>query len=689
MHRCRDFIFSLVRTCGVLAVIWICAVSGTVAANDPGNDHALLIGIEHYDRANDLRGVAHDVRELASTLRERGGYTAATVVDSACTDKDATFGRSSERKALQEAIAKWLGERESTDRIILYFSGHGFRDSEKRLYLASQDCDPSDPGPGGIPISWLRQQLLECSAGSKLLILDSCHSGSARSARGKHVATAGELGKFFEDTEGLVTLAGCRGTQSSYLWPAKDHSIFTYWLIQGLQGNADQDPRGTITVNELDDYVTRQTRHTAQRIYAMDQQPTRLQGPNVTQSDVIRLKPSDLMTVLDDVAEQLDVLMRLNELDRVGVVPEFSSDRLGRVLGREYGILATQCPVDLSERVSRKARGDYRVANTRAVRELLQSHGVRPKDLGTSKSRGIELEGHSLSALVVGRIESLRGNQFSVQCQLLDLSTGDILGTASGVARLNASEIAMQGTSGQTIPVAVDDTPPAENDSAPVSDGREQARIESSSTHPLQDPDFPYRARVMVKGTDGKHHEREGSFRGEDYYVTLQRGEVFSVRYQTLTDGQQAFVKVLVDGLNTLPERTRHKGMYVEPDLGDRWASAQPVSLAEARAWGPIEPDREYSVRGFYLKIGADAEYDEFKVVDAAQSAATESGYTDQLGLITIAFYEPQLKPPPPPPGVRRVGTGRGDRYRTTTDVYRGKHQPGRLLAVIHLRYGE
>lgn len=662
---------------GCLCLVAFAALPNLASAGEAVNGKALLIGIQDYAKASPLPGVAKDVRRLGETLAERGGYEVQTVVNSSESDDPVLVNRS-ERDRLQQTIDAWLAKRTSEETILLYFSSHGFRDDEGRMHLALVDFDPADPKPGGIPVAWLREKLIECAARSKLLVLDACHAGSARSASAKNALTAKELGHFFRQTEGLVTLASSSGKQKSHLWPEKGQSLFTYWLVQGICGHADREPLGEITVNELDDYVTRKVRQTAERILSTEQTPTRLQGPGVTQDVVIRLQPTSLKSLLDDMAEQMDVLLRLDDIRRVGIVPEFASGPTGQVLGGEYGDLATYCPVELANRLATKGGGDYRVVNTNAVREALQSHGIAPKDLGTAKSRDVSMGGQTLSALVAGQVISLRGGTIALRCQALDLATGDIYGIGGGTARLCASELAMQGASGRADAVAArtELAIPAE---------LELARIDATAEHPLRNSSFPYRARIVTEAGDGKMHERTGTFRGNDYFVTLRRGEAFHIQMVNRSD-QPIFVRVLVDGLNTLPEKSQTNGAYVVPAPVDQWRQAQPVNLAEARAWGPLEPDREYSIRGFYSQTGANAVYDEFKVVDATKSLAAEAGYTDQLGLITVAFYEPKKKPPP---GRRTPGVGRGQRYRSQTETYGGPFEPGRLLAVAHIRYGE
>ena len=86
-------------------------------------------------------------------------------------------------------------------------------------------------------------------------------------------------------------------------------------------------------------------------------------------------------------------------------------------------------------------------------------------------------------------------------------------------------------------------------------------------------------------------------------------------------------------------------------------------------------------MRGFFTSTGPDAQLLEFKVVDAQDSVAARQQFTDQIGLITAAFYEPKGGP-------RRVGTGFGN--LRTEDATEAAHlEVGHLRAVVHIRYVE
>lgn len=85
----------------------------------------------------------------------------------------------------------------------------------------------------------------------------------------------------------------------------------------------------------------------------------------------------------------------------------------------------------------------------------------------------------------------------------------------------------------------------------------------------------------------------------------------------------------------------------------------------------------------------------EFKVVDADASVAARKNFTDQIGLITAAFYHKYVPPAYDDersmitsgarPGAG-AGTGFGREQQQNLDV-RAYVKPGDLWAVINIRY--
>ena len=116
--------------------------------------------------------------QLAQTLRQRGKLRADSLLEMVDTNPVARFQPLKEN--IQRELPGWLKQAGPADQVLVFFSGHGFRDSQGQLYLAGLDCDPRDPAAGGVPVAWLRDQLAACPAKVKLLIIDACHAGSEK-----------------------------------------------------------------------------------------------------------------------------------------------------------------------------------------------------------------------------------------------------------------------------------------------------------------------------------------------------------------------------------------------------------------------------------------------------------------------------------------------------------------------------
>ncbi len=151
----------------------------------------------------------------------------------------------------------------------------------------------------------------------------------------------------------------------------------------------------------------------------------------------------------------------------------------------------------------------------------------------------------------------------------------------------------------------------------------------ATSDHPLKSPATPFRVRFLVGGK-----ERKGEFRGNDLLVPLNQGEVYQIEVENRT-GRPAVMRLLVDGLNTLPEKMKDKSVMT-------LEVAPRVNLAEARPWVlDARGGTKNIVVGFATETGDQGKLREFDVVEADKSLAARKQFTEQIGLITAAFDEP------------------------------------------------
>ena len=650
-----------------------------------GRQWAVMIGVEKYTKANPLSFTVNDVRQLSETLQTRGDYKKENLLE--ITDKGATKETQPFKDSILNGLSSWLSKAGPEDTMLIYFSGHGFQDKAGKMYLAPIDCDPQDPSATGIPIELVREKIAGCKAGLRVLVLDACHAGSEKGASEPRELTTKDLQAVFENLEGVVTLASCKANEKSLIWEDKQQSLFSYWFNQGLKGHADQDTNGAVDIDELYKYIERRVRRTADARFRRPQTPVRIVRTGVTGvPNVVKLQPQPLKTTLADIAEQLAITLGERQINKVGVL-EFTDDtKINELLGGDFGLLGKLCSQELETAlIAQSEAGQFRVVDRKRLQQAMKDQHFQLKDLSsTVKLVSLSRSAGGLPVLATGSFKGRSGRIINLQCKLQSTESDDVIGDAGGTVALTEEQWAMLGRSTAVRPE--DRRPelvqegtnqkPTEDQVIPVLDKRAEAG------HPLLDPSFPFNVQLRVKG-----EIRKGAFRGNDYFVPVRKGEEYEVVIENKS-GSLALMKMLVDGLDTLPGKakaeeiaTSEKGVQME-----LWA--QPiVNLTDARSsyLDPQGPELKggaprWVIRGFATRTGADGNVKSFLVVDASESLAGRQGFTEQIGLITVAFYAPGA-------GARgTLGTAAGNDIKQDLTERQGP-KAGNLIGVVHLRY--
>lgn len=640
-------------------------VAGDLLANDfEGRQWAILIGVENYQKATPLTYTMNDVDQLAKTLRERGGVPGERVVKFVESAPDSRYQPL--KASLQEQLPKWFKKPTSKDRLLVYFSGHGFRSQDGHLYLAPLDCDPANPAATGISVSWLRDQIAACPAPFKLLILDSCHAGTEKGEDAIKGASAKDLGEPFRDLEGVVTLASSTGDEKSQIWVEKKQSLFTYWLNQGLAGHADENGDAEVDIDELNKYVHKQVTHTAQTQLHRPQTPVRIIRGGGGTPVVLELVPMKLKHLIKDMAQQISWAMQERGLKKVGVLQFTADTPLGEALGGGFGTLGRWCTAELEKELVMS--GNCEVIDSNRLVAALKKQKFTVDQLSSPEAlQQLSKELGGMPTIVMGTLRHRQHRNITLQCKLQNIQTASLVGAAGGSALLNENEWAMLGHS---VVIKPEDRPPP----VPGEANQEGAIIQklderASAPHPLSDPKFPYRVLVMVNG-----QERKGAFRGNEYVIPVRNGEVYEVHVRLL-NGDPCCVKLLIDGLNTLPQKAKtEKGI-------DAFEVAPIVKLDDAREW-VLDPNtnraRLWGFKGFVTTTGTTGALRKFEVTDAAKSLAAQKNFNESVGLITAAFYTPTTV---------RSGT-LAQPWEIPEDLTERRDvRAGDLISVVNIRY--
>ena len=164
---------------------------------------------------------------------------------------------------VSETIDYFLSNRKPSDLLVLYFSGHGVRDEYGSLYLAVKNTNRDRLRSTAIKSEFIREAMDQSRSKRQILILDCCNSGAF--AQGTKAEIGGSVGTAaaFEGTGyGRVVLTASDSTQ--FAWEGDqvigetETSLFTSYLVKGLEGAADTNGDGRITVDELYDYAYEQ-----------------------------------------------------------------------------------------------------------------------------------------------------------------------------------------------------------------------------------------------------------------------------------------------------------------------------------------------------------------------------------------------------------------------------------------------
>jgi hypothetical protein len=167
-----------------------------------------------------------------------------------------------------DKINKLLKNSNGDLDIYFYYAGHGLPDEQtKEPYLIPVDVNGTNI-KNGIKLQEVYSALTEFKANSVTFFIDACFSGGARnqelvSDRGPKIVP-----KYDYLKGNAVSFAASNGNQSSSAYRAKNHGIFTYFLLKAIQ-----DSKGQITYKELFENVKSKVSFESVRINNKEQQP--------------------------------------------------------------------------------------------------------------------------------------------------------------------------------------------------------------------------------------------------------------------------------------------------------------------------------------------------------------------------------------------------------------------------------
>lgn len=158
-----------------------------------------------------------------------------------------------------KAFKTWLPSRvKSTTDVYVFYSGHGLPTQDGQgLYLLPPRADRDFISRTSIQFQEINADLQAAKPKSVTIFMDACYSGQARSgetlvANARPVTLKSEK-KLFPDNFTVITAS--QADQISSSSPDLKHGIFSYYLMKGMEGDADANRDGKITLGEMQAYL--------------------------------------------------------------------------------------------------------------------------------------------------------------------------------------------------------------------------------------------------------------------------------------------------------------------------------------------------------------------------------------------------------------------------------------------------
>lgn len=232
---------------------------------------AVIIGISGYKdtRITPLRYASADAKAFYNwAVSSNGGkYSPANV--KILLDRNATTSN------IKNALFVWLKQALEEDIVTIYFAGHGSPESpdlSNNLFLLTHDTQYDNISTTGFPMWDIETALKRYIKAKKVIVIaDACHSGGVgeafdiarranRSVKVNPISSG--IQNLSQTGDGVCVISASNDkqfSQESQKWGG-GHGVFTYFLLKGLQGDADYNKNSLVTLGELTSYLSEQVR---------------------------------------------------------------------------------------------------------------------------------------------------------------------------------------------------------------------------------------------------------------------------------------------------------------------------------------------------------------------------------------------------------------------------------------------
>lgn len=239
-------------------------------------DVAVLIANRSYSRPGipEVEYAERDMAEMKRYVTRTMGFDPENIIE----EKNATKGTLETlfgtRERPEGKIYNWVKPKES--RLFIYYVGHGAPGQESgEAFFVPADADPDYIETTGYPVGLFYSNLKKIPSKETVVVLDTCFSGQTpKGLLFKRVSPA--MLKVVQPQSGMdkgVVMASAGADQLSTWYESKQHSLFSYFFMKGLGGDADLNKDRKVTAGEMEAYLSDNVPFMARKLSGRNQQP--------------------------------------------------------------------------------------------------------------------------------------------------------------------------------------------------------------------------------------------------------------------------------------------------------------------------------------------------------------------------------------------------------------------------------
>ncbi len=236
------------------------------------NCYVLSIGINKYENENmNLNYARPDAQAFADLIKKKSSKLFNAVYTYKLFDKDAT--REKVLAALDEISSKIKKE----DVFIFFYAGHG-SDLENQFYFITTENTglyQQDKLGSAISVNELQEKFKKISALKQVIFIDACQSGASVNVLAMRGESEEKALAQLSRSSGIHVMASTESEQQAAEIKTLEHGVFTYVLLEALNGKADGAPKDSkVTVYELKSYIDDQVPEISYKLIRHKQFPS-------------------------------------------------------------------------------------------------------------------------------------------------------------------------------------------------------------------------------------------------------------------------------------------------------------------------------------------------------------------------------------------------------------------------------